>query len=434
MAIFRRDGNGTDNNARRSEGAKSRWRLSLVAIAIMALSLSMLLIACGGDKEKEDEVYTIGVLSSFTGPCGPYGQPNANGAKLAAQEINAEGGLMGSIPIHIIEEDTESNPDVAIQKVRRLFDQQDADAVFGVECSFLRDAIMPDVEERNKLMLYAINYEGERYSDNAFFFGMVPAQEHHPALYDFLLERSSGNRWAMIGSDYIAFHMIDLYLREVSLPEKGIELVIDEFAPLEQTDFSSLISRIQKENPDHILNNMIGPACIAFQQQLANAGITPLRAGEEPGTPGRVTVSGHCFITLTADAIGEAAEGVYRSINWNETLDTPAARKFTADYKAAFPNDFMLYASWDGYVAIKALAAAAEKAGSVDIEDLKTAMVGVELDSPTGPIRIREDHHTDMPLHLMQVQNGEFVVVDSFGLIPVGYDQREPVYSSQFQK
>jgi len=61
-------------------------------------------------------------------------------------------------------------------------------------------------------------------------------------------------------------------------------------------------------------------------------------------------------------------------------------------------------------------------------------MVGVELESPTGPIRIREDHHTDMPLHLMQVQNGEFVVVDSFGLIPVGYDQREPVYSSQFQK
>ena len=71
---------------------------------------------------------------------------------------------------------------MAVQKVRRLFDQKRVDAVFGVECSFLRDAIMPDVEMRNKLLLYAVNYEGERFSNNAFFFGMVPTQEHHPEL------------------------------------------------------------------------------------------------------------------------------------------------------------------------------------------------------------------------------------------------------------
>ena len=56
--------------------------------------------------------------------------------------------------------------------------------------------------------------------------------------------------------------------------------------PLEQTDFTPLIQRLKEFKPDHILNNMIGPACIAFQQQLANAGMTPLRAGEEPGTRG----------------------------------------------------------------------------------------------------------------------------------------------------
>ena len=382
----------------------------------------------------DPKVYKIGVLASFTGPCGPYGQPNSNGAKLAAAEINAGGGLMGKIPIEIIEEDTESNPDVAVQKVRRLFDQKRVDAVFGVECSFLRDAIMPDVEERNKLLLYAINYEGERFSKNAFFFGMVPTQEHHGGLYDFLIERSSGKRWAMIGSDYIAFHMINLYLREVRLPDKGIELVIDEFVPLEQTDFTALIQRIKEKKPDHILNNMIGPACISFQKQLADAGLTPLRAGEQPGKAGRVTVSGHCFITLTADAIGEAAEGVYRSINWNETIDTPAAKKFTMSYKKAFPKDFMLYDSWDGYVALKALAAGAEKAGTMEIEALVKAMEGLEIQSPTGLIRIRDDHHVDMPMHLMQVQNGEFRVIKSFGLQPILYDQREPRYSKRFQQ
>ena len=402
----------------------------LTPAAILVAAMSILVHAAHA---ADPDVYKIGVLASFTGPCGPYGQPNSNGAKLAASEINAQGGLMGRIPIEIIEEDTESNPDVAVQKVRRLFDQKRVEAVVGVECSFLRDAIMPDVEMRNKLLLYAVNYEGERFSNNAFFFGMVPTQEHHPALYDFLLERSSGNRWAMIGSDYIAFHMINLFLREVRLPQKNIELVMDEFVPLEQTDFTPLIQRLKELKPDHILNNMIGPACIAFQQQLANAGLTPLRAGEEPGTPGRVTVSGHCFITLTADAIGEAAEGVYRSINWNETIDTPEAKEFTARYKTSFPDDFMLYDSWDGYMAIKALAAGAEKAGTMEIEALVKAMEGLELDSPTGMIRVREDHHVDMPMHLMQVQDGTFRVIKFFGQTPIEYDQREPRYSKRFQ-
>lgn len=420
---------GIGNHREKSESRRTLWRVSLVATLAVVVS-ALATVAWSA----EPEVYKIGVLASFTGPCGPYGQPNSNGAKLAAAEINAQGGLLGKIPIEIIEEDTESNPDVAVQKVRRLFDQKRVDAVFGVECSFLRDAIMPDVEQRNKLLLYAVNYEGERFSKNAFFFGMVPTQEHHPALYDFLLERSSGKRWVMVGSDYIAFHMINLFLREVRLPEKGIELVVDEFIPLEQTDFTALIQRIKASKPDHILNNMIGPSCIAFQQQLANAGLTPLRANEAPGTAGRVTVSGHCFITLTADAMGEAAEGVYRSINWNETIDTPAAKKFTADYKSNFPKDFMLYDSWDGYVAIKALAAGAQKAGTVEIEALVAAMEGLELDSPTGPISVRKDHHVDMPMHLMQVQDGTFRVIKSFGQIPIEYDQREPRYSKRFQQ
>ena len=147
-----------------------------------------------------------------------------------------------------------------------------------------------------------------------------------------------------------------------------------------------------------------------------------------------MTVSGQCFITLTADAIGEAAEGVYRSINWNETIDTPEAKEFTARYKESFPDDFMLYVSLDGYVAIKALAAGAEKAGTVEIEALVKAMEGLELDSPTGPIRVREDHHVNLPMHLMQVQNGEFVVIESFGQKPIEYDQREPRYSKHFQQ
>ena len=265
------------------EGARSSAIRHVTAAAALIAAAS----AFNHDADAQDpEVYKLGVLASFTGPCGPYGQPNSNGAKLAAAEINANGGLMGRIPIEIIEEDTESNPDVAVQKVRRLFDQKRVDVVFGVECSFLRDAIMPDVEMRNKLLLYAVNYEGERFSNNAFFFGMVPTQEHHPELYDFLLERSSGNRWAMIGSDYIAFHMTNLFLREVRLPQKNIDLVLDEFVPLEQTDFTPLIQRLKELKPDHIINNMIGPACIAFQQQLANAGMTRSGPARSPAHRG----------------------------------------------------------------------------------------------------------------------------------------------------
>ena len=120
-----------------------------------------------------------------------------------------------------------------------------------------------------------------------------------------------------------------------------------------------------------------------------------------------MTVSGHCFHPLTADAIGEAAEGVYRSINWNETIDTPEAMEFTARYKESFPDTFMLYDSWERLRGHQGLGRRGRrKRERWRVEALVKAMEGLELDSPTGPIQVREDHHVNMPMHLMQVQDG----------------------------
>ena len=105
----------------------------------------------------------------------------------------------------IIEEDTESNPDVAVQKVRRLFDQKRVDAVFGVECSFLRDAIMPDVEMRNKLLLYAVNYEGERFSKNALLLRHGP----HPGAPPGALRLPAGALLGQpLGHDRLRLHRV----------------------------------------------------------------------------------------------------------------------------------------------------------------------------------------------------------------------------------
>ena len=401
----------------------------LAILASMLLIVPMLAWGVGCAKAPEQEVFKIGNLSSFTGGCGPFGVPIADCIHLAVDEVNAEGGLLGRVPIVLIDEDTETDPHISVLRARKLFDEDKIDLLIGVECSNLRDAVMPEVEQREKILLYTVNYEGEVYSKYLFILGMVPTQEFHKGLAEFLNERGGGNRWYMIGADYVAIQMINRYIREVLVPECGIELVGDELVPMTQTSFAATINRIKEAKPNVLLNNLVGANSIPFQLQLASFGVTPLRAGEAPGTPGRLVMEGTAYMDATIVGMGETAEGAYRSQNWAYDVDTPENRAFVEAFNNKFPGHLITYHAEMAYNAIKCLAEAARRVNSLETEDLIRGLEGVEIVGPSGPLQIRaSDHHTSLCMYLTQVENGQFKVVKSYGQVAPAYDQREKRY------
>lgn len=93
----------------------------LVAVVLL-MGLSVSALGAGTIK--------IGALMSLTGSLGPYGPPIVNGAKLAVEQINAAGGILGH-PLKLIVMDTATNPDVGRDAARKLIELDQVPAIVG---------------------------------------------------------------------------------------------------------------------------------------------------------------------------------------------------------------------------------------------------------------------------------------------------------------
>lgn len=365
------------------------------------------------------KVFTIGNLSSYSGALAAYGQPIGNALHLAADQINAHGGLLGA-KIKIIDADTQSDAGVAVAQARKLLGQDKVDAMFGVEGSYLRDAIMPVVKQYKKILLYPSNYEGEQYSKYLFVLGMTPTQEFNQKVGSFLISHG-GKRWYLLAADYVATVNINKFVQHSLMPQLGATLVGCEAIPLSATDFGPTIQRIQAAHPDVIVNNLIGAQTIPFQQQAAAAGLTPKTT----------LMEGTAYQSVTVQGMGSTADGAYRSTSWNNDINTPLNKAFVAAYNKAYPKGPPpIYISEGAYNSVLALAAAVKKVRSLKTNDLIRGLEGLTFNAPSGKITLRaQDHHAILNIFLTQVQGGKFVTTQKFGRIAPAYSQRIQKFS-----
>lgn len=414
----------------RRSGVRPRFR-PLARVLAVATTFALVAAACGdggddgeagtagGDQPFAGQTFTIGNLSSYSGALSAYGTPIGNALHLAADEVNARGGLLGA-QIEIIDADTASDANVAVQEARRLLEQEEVDVMFGVEGSFMRDAIMPVVEQHQTILLYPANYEGERYSDYLFVLGMTPTQEFNQEVGRFLIE-NGGTRWYLLAADYVATVNINKFIQHEMMPDLGAELVGCEAIPLDVNEFGPTVERIKASGADVVVNNLIGAHTIPFQQQAAAAGLTP----------DDILMVGTAYQQVTIDGMGDTAEGAYRPISWNQDIDTPENEAFVEAYESEYPQVPAIYISEAAYNSVLALEAAVEEVRSLETEDLINGLEGLSFTAPSGELTIRpDDHHVDLNVYLTQVEDGKFVTVESFGQVAPTYDQREEVFSS----
>lgn len=372
----------------------------------------------GEDQPFAGETFKIGNLSSFSGALSAYGEPIGNGLHLAVDEVNARGGLLGAT-IEVIDADTQSDANVSVQEARRLLQQEQVDVMFGVEGSYMRDAIMPIVEQAKKILMYPANYEGERYSDYLFVMGMTPTQEFNAEVGQFLKD-NGGDKWYLLAADYVATVNINKFIEHELMPDLGVELVGCEAIPLDQTEFGPTVQRIKESGADVIVNNLIGAHTIPFQQEAFSAGLKPRE----------VLMAGTAYQQVTIEGMGESAAGAYRPISWNFDIDTPENQAFAEAYEEEYPGTPAIYITEGAYNSVLALEAAVNEAQSLETEDLIEALEGLTFSAPSGEVTIRDDHHVDLNVFLTQVKGGEFDTVEEFGQIAPAYDQREEQFSS----
>ena len=381
----------------------------------LALAATLVLAACGNNNNEEagsssaapasssaaasgDKV-KVGILHSLSGTMAISEVTVKDSELMAIKEINAKGGVLGKQIDPVIEDGASDWPTFA-EKARKLISEDKVATVFGGWTSASRKAMLPVFEELNGLLWYPVQYEGLESSPNIFYTGATTNQQIIPSV-DFLLEKGK-KKVFLLGSDYV-FPRTANKIIKAQLAAKGGETVAEEYTPLGHTDYTTIIAKIKEAKPDVVYNTLNGDSNVAFFKQLKDAGI-----------------SSSDLMTVSVSVAEEEVKGIgpeYLTghlVAWDyyQTTDTPENKVFVESFKKEYGADSVTSDPMEaGYVAVYLWAAAAEKAGSFDVDKVKAAAAGIEFNAPEGKVTIDGDNqHIYKTVRIGEIQaDGQIV-------------------------
>ncbi len=407
------------------KGAKLRFprRLALGAAALSMLAASAFAtpptaeVNTTGLAVTDTEV-VVGQLHSATGTMAISETGSIQAERLAIEQINAAGGVLGR-QIRIIQEDGASDWPTFAEKARKLLVGDKVATVFGCWTSASRKAVLPVFERENGLLYYPTFYEGLEQSKNVVYTGQEATQQILASL-DWVAREKQAKTYYLLGSDYIwprtSMKIARKHIEEVL----GGEVVGEEYYPLGHTQFGSLINKVKLKKPDVVFAAVVGGSNVAFYKQLKAAG---------------VTADKQTLLTLsvTEDELlgigGENMAGFYASMKYFQSLDNPNNAAFVEAFKAKYGQDAVIGdVTQAAYLGPWLWKAAVEAAGSFDVDKVVAATPGIELTTaPEGYVKVHENQHLWSKTRIGKVlPNGQFEVVYESDLIepnpfPAGY-------------
>lgn len=323
------------------------------------------------------DVIRIGEVGPLSGGDAHLGKDNENGALLAADEINAAGGvkLAGkSYHVEILAEDDKGDPREATLAAQKLVDDNVVAVVGHLNsgCSIpaskiYRDAGIAEVSPSTT----AIKYTGQGF-DTAFRV-LANDRRQGTALADYAVDVLHAKTAAVI-DDRTAYGQGLADVVEHTLQQRGVKIIAREYTHDQATDFSAILTRIRAVHPDVIFYGGMDATAGPMARQMQQLAITtPLLAGDGACSPEFITLAGSAAGLLTCSQAGEALEKL------------PKGAAFLAKYRARFGIPVEIYAPY-AYDAVYLIVDAIRRAGSLDHEAVRNAIADADYDGLTGHI------------------------------------------------
>ncbi len=368
----------------------SRWVIASTAV------LSVALLGCGGSDEAggsgegesaasgtcvEGDTVKLGLLNSTSGPMAISEQTVRDSLNMAVEEINADGGIMGK-QIEVVEEDGQSEPTVFAEKINKLLTQDEVAAVFGGWTSASRKAMLPVVEGADGLLFYPVQYEGLEASENIYYTGATTNQQIIPAM-DFLASEGVKTLF-LAGSDYVFPRTANKIIKQYA-KELGIEIVGEEYVPLDSDDWTTQVAKIAAAKPDFVFNTINGSSNVGFIKAYDEAG---LGADNSP----IISVS---IAEEEAPAMGADLTGQYASWNYFQSVENPENEAFIAAFQEKYGADRPTSDPMEAaYVSMYLYKEMVEKAESFCVDAVNGAAEGTTFQAPEGLVTVDgENHH-----------------------------------------
>lgn len=323
------------------------------------------------------EPVKIGVLHSLTGTMAVSEKPLVDAVRLAVEEINAQGGLLGQ-SVEAVVADGKSDPKVFAAEAERLIEQDHVSVLFGCWTSDCRKAVKPVVEKHEHLLLYPVQYEGMEQSAHILYTGAAPNQQIVP-----------GTRWAtqkfglrvyLVGSDYVFPHTANIIIGDLINASEG-KILGERYLPLGATDVAEIIRDIARKKPDVVLNTLNGDSNAAFFAALAKAGLNDL-----PLVSFSVEESG-----MQAWNGGQLNQH-YAVWSYFQSLPGEGNQRFVNAYRARFGADRVTSDPVEAaYVGVNLWARAVRDVNSIEPGRVNPALLRQSTRSPSGIAAVDAD-------------------------------------------
>jgi branched-chain amino acid transport system substrate-binding protein len=300
----------------------------------------------------------IGHLTPLTGFLGALGEYAVMGVKMANEEINAAGGVLGR-PLQVMTEDS-VNPATAATKAQRMIDQDGVDVLMGEINSASAKTIM-QVAARNKKLFLQVGARSDvlRGADcNRYTFHVdIPVTVMVNAAGQALLRDGlvKGKRYFSLTADYIFGHDLSKGVKAF-MSEHGATQIGDELVATDVTDFSPYLLKIRQAKPDLVASNLAGNQVTNFVKQYAEFGLS-------------YPIAGFNLNTADAWAAGEGNLAGIWPTPWHHELDTPGSKAFVEKFRQRYGKPPENHA-WIEYVSLKILAQAINAVKSADTDKL----------------------------------------------------------------
>lgn len=353
------------------------------------------------------DILKIGGVYSLTGPDSSVGKQVETGYTMAIEEINKAGGvyvkeLNKKIPLELLALDMETNPEKAVSRTETLLSKHKVKAFVGT--TFFAAAV--NSLERTKTPAVVVASAGQRLHDRGYKYWFTPlgtSPDISRSVFDLFAALPESNRPVQFvifeeQTDW-GIEMSGYWKKE--LEQRGYKLASVQKYTMLTRDFSPQIMASKKAGGEIVLANPIMPDGMAMMRQMKQLDYNPKAV---------VMIRAPDDIPWTR-ATGKIGDYVVFSPGWHHSLAFTGIPELNAKHQAKFgrPTDVM---AGPAYASIRIIADAVERAGSLETQKIRNAIVATDMMTVVGPVKFRPDGTNELafgPVLQWQAGNQELI-------------------------
>ena len=378
----------------------------VLSMVLVAALLTVPLAGCGNTSGGSGDEIVIGGLASLTGSVAQYGVAVDNAVKMAVDDINAKGGLLGK-RIKYISYDEKGDPTEATNAYTRLVDQDKIVALIGDVTSAPCEAVAQQAA-RDKLPMITPSGTSEAittYGENVFRACFIdPYQGQLMASYASKKLNAKTAAILFDNGDPYSSGIADAF--EAAAKALGMTITNKEGYASKSTDFNSQLTKIKAGNPDVLLLPVYYNDVVLIAKQAKDQGLTATLLGAD----------GWDGVAAQLDAASaDVVKNAYFCSQYSASSSDPALQNFLKTYKEKYNEEPNMFAVL-GYDAMQIMAAAIEKAGTTDSAAVIKALRETNYKGLTGTTTFDDKRNPVREAIITSFDGLNYKVVESYSM------------------